>query len=340
MTARQFPQRYVAALQELGARLIDSRKSGTPYEVLARELLGGFHDLCVRSGLDRVLDELATAFPPLDPADRGDLAEHPTLNPALSAKLASLGLDGGGPRNARPGLLAEALVGTLELTPVADTERPVALGDDVRTAVVAAMAAVVDAELAAPTLRETMIAETRARCDARYRDVFDKIAPKLDERGMRIVSQPKVALDAVQAVQRALFETRTAVLGRVTSKAIDRAKEVIARSDADAAARIDRPVSLRLTPREVAIGRASEARVPTNPAAIVEALLDSLTELARFAWRTAEKTARTYAASQTYAVGDVVEHPKFGRGSVVSDLNRRIEVEFADGKRTLVHAGK
>jgi hypothetical protein len=34
----------------------------------------------------------------------------------------------------------------------------------------------------------------------------------------------------------------------------------------------------------------------------------------------------------------VLDHPKFGRGSVVSTAAQRIEVEFADGKRALVHA--
>ena len=44
-----------------------------------------------------------------------------------------------------------------------------------------------------------------------------------------------------------------------------------------------------------------------------------------------------YSATRTFAVGDLIEHPKFGRGAVVSRLARRIDVEFADGKHTLVH---
>ena len=48
--------------------------------------------------------------------------------------------------------------------------------------------------------------------------------------------------------------------------------------------------------------------------------------------------ARPYAASQTFAVGDLVDHPKFGRGTVVAAAAQRIEVEFDDGKHTLVHA--
>jgi hypothetical protein len=335
-----FPRHQLASIQELGARLLDGRKPKTPLHLLARDLLAGFHDICIRSGLDRVLVELAAAFPPLDADDRSALSEHETLVPVLAERLGEIDIDGGGPRGAKPRQVADAVVAALGLT-LSDAGGPsITLGADVRSRVVAAIAGVVDGELAVPKIRDTMIAESRERCDPRHHGAFDKIAPRLDDRGMRIVSQAKVPLDAVQAVQRALFETRHAVIERVAGTAIDRAKDVIAGVDPDAAARIDLPVSLRLTPREVAILRACEARVPTTPAAVAEVLLDGISELARLAWRTAEKPVRAYKASETFAVGDVVEHPKFGRGSVISDLNRRIEVEFADGKRTLVHVGK
>ena len=225
----------------------------------------------------------------------------------------------------------------LGLTLVDEPDRSIALGGDVRREVIAAMAAVIDVELAVPKIRDTMIAESRARLEPRYHAAFDKLAPRLDERGMKITSQPKVPIDAVQAVQRALFETRNAVLGRVAGAALDGAKAVIARADPEAAARIDQPVSLRLTPRDVASLRACEARVPTTPANVVQALFDGLGELARLAFRSSEKPVRPYSASATFAVGDVLEHPKFGRGSVVSGLDRRIDVEFADGRRTLIH---
>jgi hypothetical protein len=339
MPTAEFPRSQLVALQELGARLLDGRKPKTPLETLARDLLAGFHDLCIRAGLDRVPSELAAAHPPLDAADRDALSEHPTLAPALVAQLTALDLDGGGPRGARPRQLADAVVAALGLTVADAAERTITLGGDVRAQVVAAMAGVVEIELAAPKLRETMIAESRPRCELRYHAAFDKLARNLDERGMKITNPGKVPLDALQAVQRALFDARTAVLGRVAGAALDRAKEVIARADAAAAARIDQPVSLRLTPRDVVTLRICEPRLPTAPAAVVQELLDGLTALAGFAWRL-DRPVRPYAASQTFAVGDLVEHPKFGRGSVVSELNKRIEVEFADGKRTLVHAGK
>jgi len=254
------------------------------------------------------------------------------------AELAAIDLDGGGPRNAKPRQLADCVIAALGLTPVEQPDRAISLGDDVRTAVQAALASVLDEELAAPKIREIVIAEGRARCEARYHAAFDKIAAQLDDRGMQLLKQPKVPIDAVQAVQHALFEARNAVVDRVGRVAIDRAKDVLAAASADAAARIDLPITLRLTVRDVAIVRACEPQVPKSAAAIVHSLLESLTALTPIAWRAPEREARPYAASQTFAVGELVEHPKFGRGSVVACLANRIEVEFADGKHTLAHA--
>lgn len=50
------------------------------------------------------------------------------------------------------------------------------------------------------------------------------------------------------------------------------------------------------------------------------------------------RPARRYAATETFAPGDAIEHPKFGAGLVVGAADGKIEVEFADGPRTLVHA--
>ena len=83
--------------------------------------------------------------------------------------------------------------------------------------------------------------------------------------------------------------------------------------------------------------RVRDARVPKVPAAVVASLVDSLTELSRVVWRAAERPARAYAPTETFAVGDLLDHPKFGRGSVISGLAQRIDVEFADGKHTLIH---
>ena len=100
---------------------------------------------------------------------------------------------------------------------------------------------------------------------------------------------------------------------------------------------MDLPVTARLTPRDVAILRVCDARVPKMPKEVVESLLGSLSELSRIAWRAPERPIRSYAASQTFAVGELVEHPKFGVGTVLSLMASRVDIEFPDGKYTLVH---
>jgi hypothetical protein len=332
-----FPRTRLTALQELASRLHDSRKVGTELGALARDLLGGFHDICMHAGLDQLLAELEQTFAPLDSSDRSALADHEVVFAALVAQIKAIDLDGGGPRNAKPRQLADCVVAALTLKVIDEPDRTLALPDTVRNEVVAALASVADVELAVPRIRETIIAQARSACEERYLGSFDKIAAQLDDRGMRMVKQPKVPIDAMHAIQHVLFETRNAILERIARAAIDRAKEVIARANADAAARIDQPITLKLTPRDIAILRVCDQRVPKQPAAVVGALLDALCDGARLAWQVPERPVRAYAANQTFAVGDLLEHPKFGRGSVVSCLAQRIEVEFADGKHTLVH---
>ena len=228
----------------------------------------------------------------------------------------------------------------LDLTVVETPDDSISLGDDVRVAVTSALASVLDVEMAAPKMRESIIADARARCDDSFHAAFDKIAAALDERALQPVKQPKVPVHALHAVQRALSEARDAFIARVANAAIDRAMAALEAAGAPAtevAARIDRPVTFRTTVRDVAILRANDSRVPRTPSAQARTLLDSLTTLARISWRAAEKPVRPYAASQTFAVGDVIDHPKFGRGSVVSCLATRIDVEFAGGKYTLIH---
>ncbi len=318
-------------------RLIDSRKVGSEIDALSRDLLAGFFELCMQSGLDRVLVELGEAHPPVDIADASTLFDHPTLRPVLVTQLRTIDLDGGGPRNVKPRQLADCLVTALGLTLADEVDRTIKLDDTVRTQVTAAIAGVINAELAVPTIRDTIIAKSRARCEEQYLGTFDKIAAQLDERAMRLIKQPKVPLDASQSVQRVLSETRNAVFDQMGRTAIDRAKAVIERANPEAAARIDEPVTLRLTPRDVAILRIRDPRIPKMPAAVVASLLDSLTELARLAWSVPERPVRPYGASQTFNVGDLIEHPKFGRGEVTGSKAQRIDVEFPDGVVTLVH---
>ena len=333
----EFPQPQVTALQDHAARLFDSRKSGSDLRSLARELLHALFDVCTYAGLDKVTAELAAAFPPADPADRSGLADHDVACAALVGRLEAIALDGRGPRNVKPRQLAESVVEALGMTVVAAPEPRVSLGGDVRVAVVAALAGVMDVALAVPAIRESVVADARARCPQTAHAAFNKIVAQLDERGMQLIKQPNVPIETMQTVQRALTEARAAVIGRAANDAIDRAKAVIAASDADAAAQIDRPVTLKLTPREVAVLRACDPRLFKTPTNVVQALLGALTELVGIAWRTPEKVAHPYSATRTFAVGDLIDHPKFGRGTVVSRLAQRIDVEFPDGKHTLVH---
>ncbi len=331
-----FPRRHLDSVQALAARLLETRRITIADEALARDLLVGFFDICVRSGLDGVLAELERLFPPLEITDRTALAEHPQLPLALIKMIGEkLDFTDGGPRSAKPRQLADCVVATLALTLVDEPDRSIALADAVRVEVVAAIAGVVDVELAVPKIRETIVATARERCDERYHSAFDKIAAQLDERGLQLIRQPKVSLDAVKAVQQALTEARHALVEKVAGVAIDRARDTLARRDAGAAARIDLPITHRLTPREVAIRRART--VLMTPPAIAYSLFESLTELVQIAWQPIERPVRAYAASQTFAVGDLLDHPKFGRGSVVASVAQRIEVEFPDGRHTLVH---
>ena len=332
-----FPEPAFAALRDHAARFVDSRKPGTAVRSLARDLLHAFFDVCLRAGLDGVLVELATTFPGADPTERTALADHDGACGAVIAAIDQIDLDGRGPRNAKPRQLAECVVAALGLTVVAAPEPLSTLGDDVRNAAVAAMARVVEVAFVPASLREAIIADARARCDEHVQGAFTKIAAQLDERGLQLLKQPKVPLDAMQAVQRALAAARETVIGRAASEAIDGAKSVIAAADPAAAARIEAPITLRATPRDVVILRVCDPRLVKTPENVVQTLAAGLAELARIAWRAPEQVVHPYSPKRTFAVGEGVDHPKFGRGTVLSCIKDRIEVEFADGKRTLVH---
>jgi len=335
--AVEFPGLRITALHDHTVRLYESRKRGTSLVLLARDLMLAFFDVCAHTGLDRVLAELAQVYPPLDVTDRSALATHDAVQAAVVAQLETIDLDGGGPRGAKPRQLVDCVVAALGLTLVDEPDRTIALDDAVRAGVTRALAEVVDIELAAPKLRADIIADARARCDARYHAAFDRLAVHLDDRGLQLAKQPKVPIDALHAAQHALFEARNAVVARVAGAALDRARDVLVGADADAGARIDQPITLRATPREVAILRACDARVSKTPARVMHSLLDSLTDLLRIAWRAPAQAALPYAASRMFAVGDIIDHPKFGRGKVISNAMKRIDVEFADGTHTLVH---
>ena len=306
--------------------------------MLARELLLGFFDLCMRWGLDGVLAALEQAVSPLDLSNRFTLAEHPALSAALVEKLADKAeFDDGGPRNTQLRQLADCVIATLSLTLTDEPDPTVTLADEVRVEVMAALAGPVDQALAVPQIRDTIVTAARARCEERYLPAFEKIAAQLDNRGIRMIRQPKVPLDAVQAVQRALSDAMDEVITRTAQVSIEsrtgcpRARRRRRRGPDRPA---DHPAADPARGRDPAHPRGTGAQIPE---AVALSLFDSLSELAYLAWRPVERPVRAYAASQTFAVGDVLDHPKFGRGSVLSSVAQRIEVEFPDGKHTLVH---
>jgi hypothetical protein len=331
------PRRLVSALHELASQVLDRRGVDSAPATLARDLLAGFFDLCMRAGQDGVLVELAHAHA-LDLADGSGLSGDPRLETGLAGLVGDRArFDPGGPRNARPAQLVGCLVATLSLEPRDPPDRSISLGDEVRRETIAALASVVDAELDAARLRPAIIAAARDRCEAGHLKAFDKMAAQLDERGARLPPQPRVPLDVVRAVQRALRDARTAIVERVANAAIDRARPVLERGSPEAAARIELPITHRLTPRDVAVRRATEVQVPA-PESIVRALFASLTELVELAWTAPAAAVRAYGVSQAFAVGDLIEHPKFGRGTVRVSTAKTIEVEFEGGSHTLVHA--
>ncbi len=328
----EYPQTQVAALQHLATQLIDKRKPGTDLGSLARELLRGFHDICWLAGLDSVLDGLAQAHPSLDIAERSTLEDHAPLLAALVAQLEAINLDGGGPRNVKAKQLADCLIAALVLTPVETPDRKIVLTGEVRAELVAAMSKVVESEMA--VLRDSIVEQARGNVLEGHQGSFNKMVAQLDDRGQKLIKVPKVPLDSQQGIEKAFADARIAVIMRIVGAALDVAKGVLG---PEAAKRIDKPITLKVTPREVAARRACDARVPKTAAAIVASIFESLGEIAQITFRAVDKPVLPYSASKKFAVGDLIEHPKFGRGSVVTAAAQRIEVEFADTKTSLVH---
>ncbi len=325
-----FPRRYVASLQDLAARVIERYPVDADLGSIAGDLLEGFADVCLLSGLDRTLAELEAGL-------EEDHGLHEQLVTKLSVKT---NYDPRGPRNAKAGQLVDCLISVVGLEPADSEDRTMTLPHGLRLEVAGAIQAVIDRTLSLAQMRTAIIDTARARIDEKNLQTFEKIVAQLDDRGLKITKQPKVPLDAAQAVQQNLSDARAEVVGNAARDALDRALSVLANVSPEAAARMDESVSDTATRRDVAIRRVLDARVEKLPAAITRSLFDSIGELAEIAWAPEEAVVRPYAASQTFAIGETVEHPKFGRGKVVTAAGQRIEVEFADGKKPLVHARK
>jgi hypothetical protein len=333
-----FPRRHLSSIHELAAQVLERRGADSAPATLARDLLAGFFDVCMRVGQDGVLVELAQVFGPLDLADASGLYEEPRLKAGLAAALGDKArFAPGGPRNVMSTQLAGCLLGALTLEVHDSAARSITLSDEQRRETIAALAGVVEVELAAAQLRPAIITAARARCEERHHKAFDKMAAQLDASGTRLPPQPKVSIDVVKAVQQALSEARMTIVARIANTAIDRAKDVFERASPETAARIDLPITHQLTPRNLAVRRANEVAVPA-PDQIVRSLFASLTELLELVWTAPAEAVHAYAASRTFTVGELIEHPKFGRGRVKVATAKNIEVEFPDSSTTLVHA--
>ena len=325
-----FPRRHVASLQDLAARVLEKYPVDADLDAISRDLLEGFADVCLLSGLDRTLADLEAG-----------LADDHGLQEQLVAKLAvKANFDPRGPRNAKAGQLVECLISVVGLEPTDTEDRTLTLPHGLRLEVGAALTAAIDRALGMAQMRAAIVDKARSRIQEQNLSVFEKIVAVLDERGLKITKQPKIPLDASQAVQKNLADARSEVIEAAAREALDRALAVLASGAPEAAARMDEPVSDTATRKDVAIRRVLDSRVEKIPTAVTRSLFDSIVELAHVAWAAEEVVVRPYAASQAFAVGETIEHPKFGQGKVVAVSGQRIDVEFSDGKKPLVHARK
>ncbi len=157
-----FPRRYVVSLQELAARVLEKYPVDADLDAIARDLLAGFADVCLLSGLDRTLAELEAG-----------LSDDHGLHEALVEKLGvKTNYDPRGPRNAKAGQLTECLVAVVGLVPADDERRTLTLPHGLRMEIMAAISSVIERQLGGPQIRAAIIDKARARCEERYLPVF------------------------------------------------------------------------------------------------------------------------------------------------------------------------
>jgi len=68
---------------------------------------------------------------------------------------------------------------------------------------------------------------------------------------------------------------------------------------------------------------------------VAEETMDGLGRVLRLRWVPLPRAPRAYSPSETFLVGDVLLHSKFGEGTVLSGTDTSIEVGFLDGARKL-----
>ena len=72
-----------------------------------------------------------------------------------------------------------------------------------------------------------------------------------------------------------------------------------------------------------------------EPDARAERAVEWMEEELRIRWIAPPRDERPYSKTDTYEVGDVIEHPRFGRGVVKARTDTAIDVDFGDGTRKL-----
>ncbi len=108
-----------------------------------------------------------------------------------------------------------------------------------------------------------------------------------------------------------------------------------------------RPAKSAATPRATSKSSSRDASRERSPAAKTlgpkQPALGKRAAAAKEDWESHVRSGRPfrrYAATETFSPGDLVTHSKFGQGYVVTLLGGgKLSIAFADGPRTLVHAG-
>ncbi|MFN0247096.1 MAG: hypothetical protein ACKV2T_09310, partial [Kofleriaceae bacterium] len=168
-----FPRRYVASLQDLASRVLERYAVDANLDAIARDLLEGFADVCLLSGLDRTLGEIEAG-----------LDDDHGLQEMLVAKLGvKANYDPRGPRNAKAGQLVECLITVVGLEPADTEDRTLTLPHGLRIEVAAALSSAVERALGLAQIRTSIVEKARARVAEANLQTFEKIVAQLDERG-------------------------------------------------------------------------------------------------------------------------------------------------------------
>jgi hypothetical protein len=359
-----FPGRHKKLVEELAARcLIAQREKNHPDETLARDLLGGFYELCIDNGLEGILVAIHAALPhtlpaaptPKEGSSTGlkalladarfvpeNFSEHPKIKPALIEKL-------NGARDGRtPEGISELLVGFFSLDlrgqfgPAATS-----LPDAVRTAIATTSKSEFDRAFAPGQLRTSILKRLEGERIGRTR-AFKAMSPMVDERGGPpayadvVFRHSELEAQQITNMFNSLDRGKALAVEEACRAATDHTKRILQESGVpEMAERIERAVSHRLTCFDVAVQRVIRQCDPVyDPAQVCTVFLESLSVLVPIEWQPPDPSAnplKAYGPTVKFAVGDRVGHKSFGEGVVVSCTDDRVIIDFSGERRTLVH---